>query len=220
MAPQETGAHAANEKKGGGLLWLWLLLGAIALALIVWLIAELVDDGDELEETLPVATEEVTEDATEEATVAAPPATVEETTTSTSTATETTTVPPPAPAPAPGVVLVGDVDVLTAAPEDLSALVGQQVTAESVQVVEVVADEAFYVGPEVGSTVLVRLEEFAGDDAPESPFQVEEGDTVSLTGTLEQLDEALVSSLTLYDPAEELELGEYYVQVDEISGVS
>lgn len=218
MAPQDTGAHAANEKKGGGLLWLWLLLGAIALALIVWLIAELVDDeGDELEEALPVATEEVTEEVTSEVTVEAPPATVEETTTSTSTATETTTVPPAV--PVLGAVLVGDVDVLTAAPEDLSALVGQPVTAESVQVVELVADEAFYVGPEAGSTVLVRLEEFAGDDAPESPFEVEEGGTVSFTGTLEEIDEALLSSLTLYDPAEELELGDYYVQADEISGV-
>ncbi len=124
-----------------------------------------------------------------------------------------------APAPALGPVLVGDVDVLAATPEELSALVGQQVTADSVQIVELVADEAFYVGPEVGSTILVRLQEFAGDDAPESPFEVEEGGTVTITGTLEQIDQELLSSLQLYNPAEDLELGSYYVQADEISGV-
>ena len=53
MAPQDTGAHAAGRKRGGRLLWLWLLLGTVALTLVVWAVAQLTDDGDELDETVP-----------------------------------------------------------------------------------------------------------------------------------------------------------------------
>lgn len=225
MTTPDTGSHAAAGEKKGGLLWLWLLLGAIALGLAIWALVELLDDDDELEaavvpeETVVVPTETV------EGTAPDPTVTVEDLTTATVTTTETaaptgdpvtteTVEAPPAPA---GPVLLAD--VLAAGPDELAALVGRPVTAESVQVVELVADEAFYVGPGEGSTILVRLVPFAGAEAPESPFQVEEGSDVDFTGTLEPLTPELVSSLRLYDPAEELELGDYYVQVEEITGV-
>ncbi len=230
-APQNTGAHAVTAKRGGGLLWLWLLLGALALALVIWAIAAaLDDDDDEFEAAVPIATEEVeepdtTEDAEAEETEAT--ATAEETeatataeeTAATATAEETVTAEPAVPGSAPvGAVLIGDVDILT---DDTGVLelVGQPVEANTVEVRELVADEAFFVGPEAGQTIMVRLPAFAGEDDPESPFSVEEGATVSFTGTLQEIDEALLGELQLYDPAEDLETGEVYVQVEEISGV-
>ena len=221
-APQNTGAHAVTAKRGGGLLWLWLLLGALALALVIWAIAAaLDDDDDEFEAAVPIATEEVeepdtTEDAEAEETEAT--ATAEETA-ATATAEETVTAEPAVPGSAPvGAVLIGDVDILT---DDTGVLelVGQPVEANTVEVRELVADEAFFVGPEAGQTIMVRLPAFAGEDDPESPFSVEEGATVSFTGTLQEIDEALLGELQLYDPAEDLETGEVYVQVEEISGV-
>lgn len=117
-----------------------------------------------------------------------------------------------------GTAMAGDVDVFAdgVAPP---ALVGDTVTGNAVLVQELVADEAFYVGPEQGNTILVRLEKFAGEGSQESPFSVEAGDKVSFTGELREIDEEFVSQLQLYDPAEELELGDYYVQIDEISSV-
>ena len=40
---------------------------------------------------------------------------------------------------------------------------------------------------------------------------------MSFGGTLEQIDEEFLSSLQLYEPAEELETGDYYVQASEIT---
>jgi hypothetical protein len=216
-APRDTGAHAATEKRGGGLLWLWLLLGALVLGLVIWAIAAaLDDDDDDVDAGLPVVTDEVEEPEETEATEDA-----EETATTEATedAEETATTEPAEPSSADvGVILVGDVDIL-ADETDLAALVGQPVEANTVEVRELVADEAFFVGPEVGQTVMVRLPAFAGEDEPESPFSVEQGDTVSFTGTLQEIDDALLSELQLYNPAEELETGQVYVQVEDISGV-
>lgn len=207
-APRDTGAHAATEKRGGGLLWLWLLLGALVLGLVIWAIAAaLDDDDDDVDAGLPVVTDEVEEPEEPEETGA------------TEDAEETATTEPAEPSSADvGVILVGDVDIL-ADETDLAALVGQPVEANTVEVRELVADEAFFVGPEVGQTVMVRLPAFAGEDEPESPFSVEQGDTVSFTGTLQEIDDALLSELQLYNPAEELETGQVYVQVEDISGV-
>lgn len=223
--PQNTGSHAVTEKRGGGLLWLWLLLGAVVLGLVVWAIAAaLDDDDDELETGLPVVTEEVDEPDATDSTEEDPTDSTEETEeteaaeeTETTEETTTTEAAPVDPAGV-GVVLVGDVDIVTS-DTDLTTLVGQPVEANTVEVRELVADEAFFVGPEVGQTVMVRLPAFAGEENPESPFSIEEGDTVSFTGTLQEIDEALLSELQLYNPAEELETGEVYVQVEEISGV-
>lgn len=207
-APRDTGAHAATEKRGGGLLWLWLLLGALVLGLVIWAIAAaLDDDDDDVDAGLPVVTDEVEEPEEPEETEA------------TEDAEETATTEPAEPSSADvGVILVGDVDIL-ADETDLAALVGQPVEANTVEVRELVADEAFFVGPEVGQTVMVRLPAFAGEDETESPFSVEQGDTVSFTGTLQEIDDALLSELQLYNPAEELETGQVYVQVEDISGV-
>ncbi|MGY2083600.1 hypothetical protein [Blastococcus sp. SYSU DS0539] len=125
----------------------------------------------------------------------------------------TSTAPPAAP---PGAVLVGDLDAL--APDvDLSGHVGEPVEGDAVEVREVVADEAFYVGPEAGRTILVRLQTVAAADATGSPFEVEAGDTVSFTGTLEQVDDRLLSELRLHDAAAQREAGDFYVRVEDIT---
>lgn len=194
-----TGATKAAEKKRP--MWPWLLLAALLAALLLWwLIAEFTGDDD-------VDTD------------AGAGAVVEETTTETETeVTGTETVSPSVPASEIGLgtVLVGDLDVLDPS-VDLSASVGEPVQANTVEVAAVVADEAFFVGPEAGQTILVRLEEFGGTDSEESPFEVAEGDTVSFGGTLEQIDDEFIAELQLFDPTTQFETGDFYVQASEIT---
>ncbi|MCI2239435.1 hypothetical protein MO973_00975 [Paenibacillus sp. TRM 82003] len=216
--PHDNGAHAAEEKKGSR-WWLWLLLALIALALIVWAVLAFTgDDEDDVDAVDPQTTASAPVTPTDDGTT--PSATPSTSTTASGdpTATATATSDPTATAVA-GAVLVGGVDVLTDG-TDLTTLVGQQVQATEVEVTEVVADEAFYVGPQAGQTVLVRLPEFAGADAAESPFTVEQGDVVSFTGSLAEVDDALLSELRNYDPAPDLQVGSVYVQAEQISGVS
>lgn len=100
---------------------------------------------------------------------------------------------------------------------DLAALVGEPVKADTVTVIAVPADEAFFVGPDPSQAMLVRLPEFAGES--ESPFNVQEGEQVSFSGTLEQVDEALLSELQLPAGAPELQAGDFYIQAEETSSV-
>ncbi|MGY1839266.1 MULTISPECIES: hypothetical protein [unclassified Modestobacter] len=196
--PRDSGATVAAAKKRP--VWPWILLAALIAALLIWwLIAEFTGDDD------PSATT-----AVEETTVA-----TETEVTATATATATPS-PDPAEGAGLGTVLIGDLDAL--APDvDLSTSVGEPVEANSVQVQAVVADEAFFVGPEVGRTILVRLQPFSGTEDPESPFQVQEGDTVSFSGTLEQVDEEFLADLQLFDPTTQFETGDFYVQASEIT---
>ena len=200
-APRTTGATAAgdNEKRP---IWPWLLLAAaIAALLLWWLVAALGDDGEEFEPGAEVGVEEPVDRADADA----------------ADAEDATDETPAGPAPATaGAVLVGDVDVFDPA-ADLAALVGRPVEADTVTVIAVPADEAFFVGPEPSQALLVRLAEFAGDT--ESPFDVQEGEQVSFTGTLEQVDEALLSELQLPQGSPELQAGDFYVQADETSSV-
>ncbi|GAA4732125.1 hypothetical protein GCM10023328_09220 [Modestobacter marinus] len=202
--PRDSGATVAAAKKRP--IWPWILLAALIAALALWLlIAEFTGDDDlDTGADAGAVVEETTETETD----------TETETEVTGTATET----PAAVGPeiALGAVLVGDLDVLDPA-VDLSASAGEPVQANTVQVQAVVADEAFYVGPEAGQTILVRLQPFGGEDDPESPFEVQEGDTVSFGGTLEQVDEEFLAELQLYDPAQQFETGDFYVQASEIT---
>ena len=118
---------------------------------------------------------------------------------------------------AAAVVLVGDTDLFDAAEDgvDPATLVGESVEGNSATVQAVVADEAFFVGPEDGGeTILVYLPRFAGEQ--ESPFDVEPGDKVSFTGTIKEVDEELLSKMQL-DDAPEMNVGDLYVEADQIS---
>lgn len=201
--PRTSGATKAAEKKRP--MWPWLLLAALLVALLAWwLIAEFTGDDDvDAGADTGAVVEETTDTETD----------TETETDVTGSATETA---PAVPEIALGAVLIGDLDVLD--PNvDLSAGVGEPVQANTVEVQAVVADEAFLVGPEADRTIMVRLQPFGGTDDPESPFEVQEGDTVSFGGTLEQIDEEFLADLQLYDPTTEFETGDFYVQASEIT---
>ncbi len=206
--PRPTGTGATPVAGGSKrTLWPWLLLAAIVAALLVWwLIESLDDDGDDVDAGATTAVTETTE-------------AVEDDLTETESETETEDAAPTSPTtvtvvPA-GFVYVGDVDVLD--PEvDPADLVGETVEGNTVDVVQLVADEAFYVG-QPGQTIMVRLENFAGEGEPESPFEVEVGDQVSFTGTLQEIDQEFLDSLQLFEGVEQVELGDYYVQADDVT---
>ena len=188
--------------------WLAWLVGLVLLALLALLLLFLFDDDDD--EADDVATSPVTQDAevtdepVEPADAVAPDLDAD--------VIDVGAVPA-------GSARAGEVDVFAdqvTGPE----VVGETVTANQVRVQELVADEAFYAGPEVGNTILVRLADFAGEAAPESPFSVEAGDAVNFTGQLQEIDDAFLAELELYDGTDGLELGDYYVQVDQITSAS
>ncbi len=199
--PRLSGATAATGESKKRPIWLWILLGLVILGLLIWwLVAALTDDDDG----------DVSTDAS---------SSVEQTTeteTSTATATPTdTAAPETTPTAGEGVLLVGDVDAF-APGTDLSLTIGDPAVANSVQIAAVVADEAFFVGPGPGQTVLVRLQPFGGADDPESPGTYEVGDTVSFSGTVREIDQTFLDELKLFTPSAELQTGDVYVQVDEI----
>lgn len=68
----------------------------------------------------------------------------------------------------------------------LASLVGRPVEGRGVSVESVVADEAFWVG-QPGRRVLVFLTPQARTRAGESPFQVQAGQRITLTGTVRPL---------------------------------
>lgn len=204
-APVESVRVDKNHRRPAWLAW---LLGLLLLALLAFALLFLFDDDDD-DEGDDVATAPVTQDAevTDEADVADEPGEDAD----------------------PVVVDVGDVPAGSARAGEVDVfadqvtgpeVVGQTITANQVRVQELVADEAFYVGPEVGNTILVRLANFAGEAAPESPFSVEAGDDVNFTGQLQEVDDAFLAELELFDGADGLELGDFYVQVDQITSVN
>lgn len=211
--PHNTGSVRVDERNGRP-AWLPWLIGLLLLGLLALLLLFLLDDDDDdVDVDTPAVSQQVEPDAEVEPVVPEDPEPVvpDEPTALDDIDIDVTDVPA-------GAVQAGDVDVFGDQVEGTD-IVGQTVTANEVLVQELVADEAFYVGPEVGNTILVRLQSFAGEDAPESPFQVEQGGRVTFSGELRELDEQLLSELRLYNPAEELEVGDYYVQVDQISSV-
>lgn len=205
--PRTTGATAAEGEKKTNLLWLWILLAVIIVGLLLWwLISALTGDDDADATGTVTTTVEETETETE--------------TTATATATETpsATASPGDATPTAGVgmLVVGAVEAF-APGTDLTQAIGEPAVANAVQIQAVVADEAFYVGPSDEQAVLVRLEPFAGPGEPESPTVYEEGDTVSFSGTAQEIDQSLLDSLQLYDPAEDINPGDVYIQADEIT---
>lgn len=203
-APRTTGATSATAKNKRT-LWPWLLLAALVAGLLIWWLLAALDDDDDTDAGAETGVEEITEpvdddiaDGLDDAEDVAPTSPV---------APSTIAV---------GAVLLGDIDLLD--PDaDVTGLVGETVEANTVDVAQVVADEAFYIGPEPGRTIMVRLPEFAGENAPESPFEVEAGDQVSVTGTLQEIDEALLADLQLFEGTPQLETGDFYVQADDIT---
>lgn len=203
--PRTTGATSVAKKRT---IWPWALLALVVAGLLIWwLVAALTGDDDDTESSAsPASTSQEATTTPEESESTGTP-------TETSASTSPGSVPVVVPA---GAVLAGGIDVLD--PDaDLSGSIGDPVHGEQVQVRSAIADEAFYVGPEVGRTVLVRLQPFAGTGEPESPTAYEEGDTVTFDGTIEQVDQEFLSDLQLYDPSTQLSTGDWYVQASEVT---
>lgn len=222
-SPRNTGSHSVEDRRRGGLLWLWLLLAALLLGALIWALVAFLG-GDDEPAPSPGGAPTTGAGTAEEAASGQP----ETPSAGSSQSSEPSEPSVPAESPAPagtaaaptagGTLLVGDVDAL-AGDTDLAALLGQSARAEGVEVQELVADEAFIVGSGDGPPVLVRLAEFAGAGASESPFSVQAGDTVSFTGTIEQIDEAFLAELDAVDTGQDFQAGDPFVQVEEISGV-
>ena len=216
--PRNTSSVRVDEDNGRP-AWLAWLIGLLLIGLLALLLLFLLDDDDDDVDVAGGDTSAASQDVepdveadVEPEIETAPEVVVPESTPLDDVEIDVTDVPE-------GAALAGDVDVFGDQVTG-TEIVGQTVTANEVLVQELVADEAFYVGPEVGNTILVRLETFAGADAPESPFQVEPGSRVSFTGELREIDDQFLSELQLFDGADGLEVGDYYVQADQISSVS
>lgn len=212
--PRKTSSVKVEENSGRP-AWLPWLIGLLLLGLLALLLVFLLnDDDDDLADVdTPSLSQEVDPEPDLDVEVEPEPFVSEEPTPLDVDNIEVDVTDVPA-----GTALAGDVDVFSDQVTGTD-LVGQPITANEVLVQELVADEAFYVGPEVGNTILVRLQEFAGEEAPESPFQVEEGGEVTFSGELMEIDDQFLSELELFDGVGELTVGDYYVQIDQISSV-
>jgi hypothetical protein len=91
-------------------------------------------------------------------------------------------------ADAAGQLTAGQQALLPLPAGGLAALAGQPAEGRSVTVESVIADEAFWVGSSATDRVLVVLTPEARGTDGESPFQVEAGQLVNLTGTVTALD--------------------------------
>ena len=157
------GSRSLTGRRKYGLGWLiWAALALLALlALLMFLvIRNLADDGDQ------AGVDARNDPAAATATTAAPAA-------------------PAAPAGGQQAQLSaggGDLFQL-AAGGGLASLAGQQAQGRGVTVESVVADEGFWVG-QPGRRVFVFLTPQARTRAGESPFQVQPGQRINLTGTV------------------------------------
>ena len=210
--PRKTSSVKVEENSGRP-AWLPWLIGLLLLGLLALLLVFLLNNNDDDDVATPSVSEEVDPEPDLDVAVEPEPFESEEPTPIDVDNIEVDVTDVPA-----GTALAGDVDVFSDQVTGTD-LVGQSITANEVLVQELVADEAFYVGPEVGNTILVRLQEFAGEEAPESPFQVEQGGEVTFSGELMEIDDQFLSELELFDGVGELEVGDYYVQIDQISSV-
>ncbi|HET6566362.1 MAG TPA: hypothetical protein VFG50_00245 [Rhodothermales bacterium] len=149
-----------ERERRGSPWWIWLI-GLIIIACIIWLLAELFNP-----DTTP--SDEVVE-GTEE-------------------------VQPVAPLTNPGLAAgtITDIDTVFIVPDRL-ALVGSTVQLDSMRVASVVGDSTFYVtpfeNPDVDHRIFVVLDEVipAPPDSVEGRYNVEPGQVVTLTGTLQQI---------------------------------
>ena len=106
-------------------------------------------------------------------------------------------------------------------------LVGRQLTLSSVEVREVISDSTFWVGPtgeaDPAQRLFVFLNEHTTPDTPtEGRYDVQEGQTISLQGSLRQLPDMqqLRDRLNLSEQtASQLQKQQYYMWAQQASGV-
>ena len=158
------------EKKKGVPWWVWLLV-ALALLAGAWLLFGLLDDDDDVDVDVtgdaPSATATTGEEAEDTAELDSPS-------------------PSPTPSPTPAGPITDLATVLGAA--DPAGLAGRAVDLEQpVLVQSVVGDATFWVGPGQDQQVFVFLEENAAPAGAEGLVDVNQGQRVLVTGTVEKL---------------------------------
>ena len=178
----------------GGASWLPWVLGLLALLLIGLLIWALVANSDDSDTTATGDT------GTEQELDGGSTGTGD-----TGTAGEGT----------PGTIVAGSEDVLAAATAgDLGSFAGQQVTGTAVPVESVIADEAFWVGPSADERVLVYIT----DAGAESGVDVDAGDTVTFSGTLQPVEDGFTEQAGIDETEGATDLTEqsYYIAAEQV----
>lgn len=118
--------------------------------------------------------------------------------------------------PAPALSAGGQDLFQAAAAGSLASLAGRPVEGRGVTVESVVADEAFWVG-QPGRRVLVFLTPQARTRAGESPFQVQPGQRITLTGTVRPLPaDVPLFGVDRREGADELRAQAHYVEANRI----
>lgn len=179
--PRPPGATSVGERKKSR-KGLWLALAAIAAVLALLLLLSQCGGEDDPQPTGSASTSSAATPSSSPSGTSSPPA---------GSAASTATSAPATSAPAggaaqPGSIVTADsrsVLELAAATDPaagLAAATGQAATGSAVQVLTVPADEGFWVGTSDAERVWVQLAGVAG----ESPYTVQEGDTVDFTGTV------------------------------------
>lgn len=159
-------SHPVEEKRKAPPWWLWLVAALAIVALLLLLFAWLDDDDDDVDVAGPGATATATATATETETPESPEA------------TEST--------PSEAGMITDLLSLVNA--QDPTSVVGQRVEELGpVPVQSVVGDKTFWVGPSQDQQVFVFLEEEADAGGVEGKVDVNEGDLVRITGTVEQL---------------------------------
>jgi hypothetical protein len=155
-------AEIPVEKKSGTPWWIWLLLGALALAALIWILAD--NDPEPVE------------------TAAVPPADLAVPVAPAAPVTPVAPAAPATPAADPAGPIT-DLATLTGA-ADLAPMVGRQVDLAGVPVAAMAGDRTFFVG-EGSNRLFVLLPEGRPGVPTEDSVNVNAGQTVALSGTLQ-----------------------------------
>lgn len=240
-------AQIPVRKKQGVPWWAWLLIGLILLALLLWLLFALLGDDENDAALAPEATQvpareverrDLTEQtqavmtpysppatplgAAETPAVGLTPTTVQATETplvgQTAAATEGAETPDTAGGPITDLTTIFE-------EQDKATLAGRQVDLQgqtAAQVQSVVGDTTFWVGPSSDQQVFVVLSEeqdAAGAAGVEGRVDVNEGQTVRLTGQVQQLpsiEEARQQWGLSEANAAQLENQEIYISAEQV----
>jgi hypothetical protein len=199
--------------------WLWALLAAILIGIVLFALLSQGDDGDDTVGTTDDTTDTVVPETSVEDTATAdtapettaPDTTVEETTT-------TTAAPDPAePAPMGAVSTADGTDLLDLVQGDdgdaerLASYAGTDVSGEGVEVLDVVEGQGVWIGTDDQQRIFART-----TDA----MSVEAGDQISFEGTLEEnAAEGSGDAIVLSDDqgAEQLSQQGHHIELSELT---
>ena len=182
------------EKKGGAAWWIWLILAAIVIALLIWLFAGR-DGGNDAVQTSATTTAPAVADSA--AGAGAVPGNN-------------------APASADGAPIT-DLATLLNGPAD--AVVGRQVRLTNVAAGSVPADAGFWITGEGGKREYVILHEVRRPNTPiEGKIDVDQGDHLDIVGTVRSAAEGVPSDAAIPGPTKPLPTGvDQYIDAQSVT---